>query len=70
MHINVRLINMDVQVAEHVVLNCDDSATIFLNARHTAERQREAYLHAMEHLVRDDFFKNDVDEVELRSHAI
>ena len=69
MQINVQIINMDVQVAEHVVLNSDDSATVFLNARLTQERQHEAYLHAMEHLRENDFEKYSADEVELAAHG-
>lgn len=69
MQVNVQIINMDVQVTEHVVLNSDDSATVFLNARLTQERQREAYLHAMEHLRENDFEKQDVDKIEFDAHS-
>lgn len=70
MDVNVQLINMDVQVAEQVVLNTDDSATVFLNSRLTHERQYEAYLHAMEHLLKNDFEKQYVDEIELDAHEM
>ncbi len=69
MTVNVKLIDMDVQVTEQVTLNADNSATVFLNARHTQERQYEAYLHAMEHLREKDFEKHDVDEIELDAHT-
>lgn len=70
MQVNVQIINMDVQVAEHVVMNSDDSATILLNARLTHERQHKAYLHAMEHLKENDFEKHDVDEIEFDAHNV
>ena len=69
MQVNVQIVNMDVQIAEHVVLNSDDSATILLNARLTHERQHEAYLHAMEHLKENDFEKHNVDEIERIAHS-
>ena len=69
MNINVQVINMDVQVAEQVVVNKDDSATILLNGRLTHERQYEAYAHAMEHLQKNDFEKQDADKIELDTHS-
>ena len=68
MHINTVLINMDVLVNEHIVSNPDGSYTILLNARHTRERQMKAYLHALSHILGDDFEKSDADAIELAAH--
>lgn len=69
MTINVQLLDLPVSVKEAVTINEDDSYTIFLNARHSAETQRESYDHAMEHILADDFrCEESVQEIEYRVH--
>ena len=70
MDVNTQLIDMDLLVSEQVVKNKDDSYTIFLNARHSHERQLEAYKHAMEHIAKADFEKEDADAIEFHAHKL
>ncbi len=64
--IGVYFLDMDTAVEEEVHPNEDGSFTIFINARISRARQMLAYQHALEHIMRDDFNKidMDVDEIE------
>lgn len=62
------LLNMDTMVSEQVVHNSDDTYTIFLNARLTHERLLEAYDHAVNHIKRGDFEKEDANRIEAVAH--
>ena len=64
--VSVHVINMDTLVEEQVVKNEDGSYSIFINARLSTNKQREAYLHALQHISRDDFSLSDADEIERR----
>ena len=65
MNINTRLLDMPVTVSEVVTVNEDGSHSIFLNARHNYEKQRESYLHALDHIMNDDFYSDlSVQEIE------
>lgn len=66
--INVQLLDMDTKVPEHLVKNSDDSYTIFLNARLSYESRLKSYYHALRHIQDDDFFREDVQEIEQNSH--
>lgn len=66
--INVQLLDMDTKVPEHLVKNSDDSYTIFLNARLSYESHVKSYYHALRHIQDDDFFREDVQEIEQNSH--
>lgn len=66
--INVQLLNMDTKIPEHLVKNEDDSYTIFLNAKLTHENQLKSYYHALKHIKRDDFCKENVQEIETKTH--
>lgn len=70
MDINTQLIDMDVLVSEQILLNEDDSCTIFINSRLSHERQLEAYAHAMQHIHEKDFEKENADEIEFEAHGI
>lgn len=52
-----------------VILNEDGSYTIFINSRLNYEQQMKAYLHAMKHIVGDDFQKEDVQHIEYLAHG-
>ena len=58
------------KVRETVVENEDGSYTIFIEATLTFEKQQEAFEHAMEHILGDDFTKDDVNWIELDAHNI
>ena len=63
--IGVYFLNMDTAVEEEVLLNEDGSFSIFINSRLNCERQMLAYKHALQHIMNDDFRKDDdVDEIE------
>ncbi len=66
--INVQLLDMDTKIPEHLVKNSDDSYTIFLNARLSYESRLKSYHHALKHIQEDDFCKEDVQEIESKSH--
>lgn len=67
--INVKVIDMDVMIPEHLVQNADSSYTIFLNARHSYETQLESYYHAISHIENNDFEKSDVQQIEHDAHS-
>lgn len=54
---------------EMVVLNEDGSYTVFINTRLNYEQQMKSYLHAMRHIVGDDFQKEDVQNIEYLAHT-
>lgn len=66
--INVQLIDMDTMIPEQLVKNEDDSYTIFLNARLSRDSQLKYYYHALRHINRDDFCKEDVQKIEFENH--
>lgn len=58
-----------VKVAEAVCKNEDGSYTVFLNSRLNHERLNEAYLHALNHIQREDFYSDvPADCIEALSH--
>lgn len=62
--IGVYFLNMDTAVEEEVHPNEDGSFTIFINARISHERQMIAYQHALEHIMNNDFSKENADDIE------
>lgn len=54
---------------EMVVPNEDGSYTIFINAALNYESQQTALKHAMSHIENDDFYKEDVQEIEYLAHT-
>lgn len=68
--INVFLIDFKgSKVREEVCQNEDGSYSIFINARLSYEAQREAYSHAMGHILNNDFQKQDVQQIEAEAHG-
>lgn len=45
-----------------------DCYSVYINARDSREKQLEAYRHAIQHAVNDDFEKSDVQEIEADAH--
>lgn len=66
--INVQLLDMDTKIPEHLVKNSDDSYTIFINARLSRDSQLKSYYHALRHINEDDFYKENVQEIEAEAH--
>lgn len=56
----VRLIDLPYSVDELVSLDEEGFASIYLNARHSYEKQQKSLKHALRHLEGDDFY-NDKD---------
>ena len=51
-----------------VVLNEDGSYDIFIKAQLSHEERLKCYLHELRHIIRDDFYRFDVQEVEHQAH--
>lgn len=51
-----------------IVTKCSDGYTIYLHAGDTSERQREAYRHAIKHIMERDYEKADVQIIEFDTH--
>lgn len=64
----VRFIKMNGNVKEAVTKNEDDSYTIFIENRLCKEAQNDAFLHAIRHILNNDFDKMDVNQIELEAH--
>lgn len=66
--INVQILNMDTKIPEQLIKNDDDSYTIFLNARLSQESRLKSYRHALNHILGNDFEKDNVQEIEVTAH--
>lgn len=58
------------KVKETITLNEDGSYTIFIDVNLNAERQKESLLHAMKHIIGEDFAKRNADDIELSTHIL
>ena len=66
---NVQLIQFpNKKVKETIVKNEDDSYTIFIDSSLSSEEQRNAFAHAMKHIIGNDFEKEDADNIEYNAH--
>ena len=70
--INVQMMDLkSSKIKETVTENDDGSYTIFLNSRFTQEQLKDAYIHAIGHITRDDFNKhNSADTIEFYAHGL
>lgn len=50
--------------------NRDGSYTIFINAKLSAEKQKEVYKHELFHIVHGDFEQDNVESIERLAHKI
>ena len=62
--------DMPVGVPEHVWKNPDDSYTMKLNAKYSQEALQEAFKHASDHIMNDDWKAEDVQKIEAEAHHI
>lgn len=59
------------KVAETVTQNEDGSYSIFLNARLSKQKQNDAYIHALKHILRLDFeHRASADTIEAYAHKL
>lgn len=66
----VQLVPLGHKTKEAVVLNEDDSYTIFIEASLSSIEQRKAFLHAMKHICNNDFTKKcSADLIEINAHG-
>ena len=65
--IYVYLVDLPPAVPE-MVAPCSDGYTIYLNARLAYTDRVKAYLHALEHVARNDWEKDNVQEIEKDAH--
>ena len=66
---NVQLIQFpNKKVKETIVKNEDDSYTIFIDASLSSVEQRNAFKHAMKHIIGNDFDKENADNIEYNAH--
>lgn len=67
--VNVFLVDLKTSTGYEIVTkNEDGSFTILINSRQATNKQKEAYIHALKHIVNDDFLKADVQEIEGEAH--
>ena len=48
--------------------NKDDSYTIFIDSKLTLERQQEVFQHELNHIMNNDFDKDNVQQIESLAH--
>lgn len=68
--INVIIMDNPFGVKGSVNKNTDGSYTIIINAHLNAEQQKEVYLHELQHILGDDFTKDDIDKIEKAVHSM
>ena len=54
--------------ANEMVMPCSDGYTVYLNAKLSYRGRVKAYLHAMKHIERNDWEKDDVQQIEYEAH--
>lgn len=65
--IYVYLVDLPSSVPE-MIAPCFGGYTIYLNARLSYQDRVRAYLHALEHVERNDWEKNNVQDIEKDAH--
>lgn len=67
----VRLIDFPAgKSKEAITENEDGTYTIFIDAALSREKQKERFIHAMKHVLNEDFSKEDVQEIEMQAHSM
>lgn len=71
-NIFVHYLNMPTSVKSNVTHNEDGSYSIFINARLSQNQQVNAYMHEIEHILKDDFNRRHetVDRLEYYAHRL
>lgn len=69
--VNVQVLDFKTTCGSELVTpNEDGSYTVLINARMSYEAQRKALLHALGHILNDDFTKENVQEIEAAAHGL
>jgi len=66
----VYLLDMPASIRETVTPNQDGTYSIFINSRLSHDARLSALEHAMKHIKRDDFCKDDVQKIEHDTHFL
>lgn len=67
----VRLVDFpSKKIKESVTSNEDGSYTIFIENSLTKEQQQKSFMHAIKHIIGEDFNKDDVERIEKEAHQI
>ena len=71
-NIFVHYLDMPTSVKSNVTHNEDGSYSIFINARLSQNQQANAYMHELEHILKDDFNRRHetVDRLEYYAHRL
>ena len=65
--IYVYVVDMPTTAAE-MIMPCTGGCTIYLNAKLSQEERVRAYRHALKHVERNDWEKEDVQQIESEAH--
>ena len=57
------------KVKESVTENEDGSYTIFIDENLSLNERQNVFLHAMKHILGDDFTKYNIDKIEFDAHS-
>lgn len=69
--VNVQVLDLKTTCGSELVTpNEYGSYTVLINARMSYEMQRKALLHALKHILNDDFEKENVQQIEAAAHGI
>lgn len=61
----VRVVDLPVQIGGLVTPNDDGTFSVYINARNTADRQRQSFRHEVSHIENNDFYnEKPIEEVE------
>ena len=71
-NIFVHYLDMPTSVKSNVTHNEDGSYSIFINARLSQNQQANAYMHELEHILKDDFNRRHetADRLEYYAHRL
>lgn len=71
MTLNVQVLDFKTTCGTELVTpNEDGTFTVLINARMSYETQRKALLHALGHILNDDFGKENVQQIEAAAHGL
>lgn len=66
--LNVFYGNFPKGIDEFITLNEDGSYSAFIACNRCPDKIKKAYQHAVGHIINDDFWKPDVQEIERQAH--
>lgn len=65
---NLVLVDTDTAIGETICANSDGSFTIIINSRLSSAMQKYCFEHALNHVRRNDWEKDDVQLIEYEAH--